>query len=166
MTEANFHVEKFSITKGIPIAKDDLWTIICALEEYGAAGHPVGNAIFSAGVQQLAESWLKFKASGSVRMLNGSETGGLCGEVSLPGEVGQYHLICLGSRRYLERHKVAFWPEECATDDEGAINVHVARDGIHVGTISLVVSQSFPGALQFRATYLLMIGRTPFEQRR
>lgn len=117
--------------------------MICALEEYGASGHPVGNAIFSAGVQQLAESWLEFKTSGSVRMVNDSESGGLCGEVSLPGEEGQYHSICLGSRRYLERHKVAFWPEEYVTDDASAINVHVAKDGTYLGTISLVVSQSF-----------------------
>lgn len=131
--------------------------MICALEEYGASGHPVGNAIFSAGVQQLADSWLKFKTSGSVRMANDSESGGLSGEVSLTGEGGQYHSICLGSRRYLERHKVAFWPEEDVLEDASAINVHVARDGTYVGTISLVVSQALWHKLWFWMIYLLTI---------
>lgn len=142
MTEARFQIERFSITKRGPFDKDELWTMICALEESGASGHPVGIAIFSAGIQQLGESWLKFKISGSVRKIDDSGSGGLSGEVSLTGEEGQYHSIVLGSKRYLKLHKVTFWPEEGVNDDESAINVHVARDGTFVGTMSLVVSQT------------------------
>lgn len=143
LTEARFQIEKFSITKRGPLDKDELWTMVCALEESGASGHPVGNAIFSAGIQQLGESWLKFKASGSVRNNDNSGNGGLSGEVSLTGEEGQYHSIVLGNRTYLERHKVTFWPGELegVTEDESAIIVHVARDGTYAGTISILVSQ-------------------------
>lgn len=114
--------------------------MICALEEYGASGHPIGNAIFSAGVQQLSEKWLRFKAEGSVRMTNDPDGGGLSGQVSLNGQDGVYHSVALGTRRYLKQHEVHFLPDD-GLADESAINVHVAKDGIYAGTISLVVGQ-------------------------
>lgn len=113
----------------------------CALEEYGACGHPVGNAIFSAGVQQLGESWSEFKKFGSVRAANKSESGGLSGHVSLSGDDEKYHLIVLGSKRYLEGHQVACWKREGPPEDESAIFVHAAVDGIYAGTFSLIVSR-------------------------
>lgn len=114
----------------------------CALEEYGASGHPVGNAIFSAGVQQLGESWVEFKKIGSVRaVVDNSESGGLSGYVSLRGDDKIYHAIVLGSERYLERQQVACWTRQGLSDDEGTIFVHAAVDGIYAGTFSLTVSQ-------------------------
>lgn len=113
----------------------------CALEEHGASGHPVGNAIFSAGVQQLGEAWVKFKKTGSVRAVDNSESGGLSGYVSLRGDDMRYHTIALGSERYLERQQVACWTRQGLSDDEGTISVHAAVDGIYAGTFSLIVSQ-------------------------
>lgn len=113
----------------------------CALEEYGASGHPVGNAIFSAGVQQLGESWVEFKKFGSVRAANNSESGGLSGYVSLTGHDMRYHSIVLGSEKYLERQKVSCCPRQGLYDDEGTIFVHAAVDGIYAGTFSITVSQ-------------------------
>lgn len=113
----------------------------CALEEHGASGHPVGNAIFSAGVQQLGESWVEFKKIGSVRAVDNSESGGLSGYVSVRGGDMRYHTVVLGSEKYLERQKVACWTRQGLSDDEGTIFVHAAVDGIYVGTFSLIVSQ-------------------------
>lgn len=115
----------------------------CALEEYGASGHPVGNAIFSAGVQQLGESWIEFKKFGSVRAANNSDSGGLSGYVSLGGDDKKHHSIVLGSKVYLERHQVPCWAGEGLSDDESTIFVHAAVDGIYAGTFSLVVSGLF-----------------------
>lgn len=134
-------MEKLTIPARVSLTEDDLWTMICALEEYGASGHPVGNAIFSAGVQRLGESWIEFKNFGFVQAANDPDSGGLSGSVSLNGEKDQRHSIVLGSRRYLERHKVACWSEESLPSDESAIIVHVAVDGVYAGAISLVVSQ-------------------------
>lgn len=113
----------------------------CALEEYGASGHPVGNAIFSAGIQRLGESWMQFKRFGSVRAASTSKYGGLSGHVSLEGDNMKYHSIILGSKEYLKRHHVACWTPEGSSDDESAILVHAAVDGIYAGTFSLVVSK-------------------------
>lgn len=112
----------------------------CALEEYGAYGHPVGNAIFSAGVQHLGESWVEFTRFGSVRAESNSESGGLSGYVSLKGDDVRYHFV-LGSENYLERNKVSRWTRQGLYDDEGTIFVHAAVDGIHAGTFSIAVSQ-------------------------
>lgn len=114
----------------------------CALEEHGASGHPVGNAIFSAGVQQLGEAWIEFKKNGSVRAANHSENAGLSGYVSLRGDDKRYHAIVLGSKRYLERHQVARWTVNGLSDDESAIFVHVAVDGVYAGTFSIIVSKA------------------------
>lgn len=113
----------------------------CALEEYGASGHPIGNAIFSAGVQQLGDSWIEFKKFGSVRTANNSESGGLSGYVSLTGRDKKYYSFILGSKRYLERHGVACWKGEGLSDDESAIFVHAAVDGVYAGTFSLTVGR-------------------------
>lgn len=114
----------------------------CALEEHGASGHPVGNAIFTAGIQQLGEAWIEFKKIGSVRAANHSENGGLSGYVSLRGDDKNCRAVVLGSKRYLERHQVARWTVKGLSDDESAIFVHVAVDGVYAGTFSIIVSEA------------------------
>lgn len=138
----------------------------CALEEYGAYGHPVGNAIFSAGVQKLGESWIEFKKFGSVRAANNSESGGLSGHVSLNGDDKKYHSIVLGSKRYLEGSQVACWKGEGLPGDESAIFVHAAVDGIYAGTFSLVVSPVHAVcAILFGLLMQLPLSRTVSGQR-
>lgn len=128
--------------KRSPFTQGELWTMACALEEYGASGHPVGNVIFSAGVQLLGESWIEFKKFGSVHAVNNAEIGGLSGYVSLRGDNKKFHSIVLGSKRYLERHQVvACRTGEGHFDDEGTILVHAAVDGSYAGTFFLSVSQ-------------------------
>lgn len=131
----------------------------CALEEFGASGHPVGNAIFSSGVQQLGESWVEFKKFGSVCAANNPESGGLSGYVSLRGDDMTYHSIVLGSEKYLERQNVSCCPRQGLCDDEGTIFVHAAVDGIYAGTFSITVSQIITAMLLLWTLYVPNIAK-------
>lgn len=131
----------------------------CALEEYGASGHPVGSAIFSAGVQQLGESWVEFKKFGSVSAANSSESGGLSGIVSLRGDDMRYHFV-LGSEKYLKWNKVSCWTRQGQYDDEGTIFVHAAVDGTHAGTFTITVSQILTKMLILWTPMYLTLPRT------
>lgn len=142
LTEMCLGVEEFYMNDNTKHTKHDLWTMICALEEYGAAGHPVGTAIFAAGLKELGASWLEFKAHGSVRKSQYAEVGGLSGEVALRCQDEPYHSVCVGSRRYLESCSVVGLGDKAQSREkaDGTILVHLAVDGVYTATLTLSVS--------------------------
>nr|RBQ94951.1 hypothetical protein FVER53263_10970 [Fusarium verticillioides] len=109
----------------------EFWTYICAVEEGSVTSHPLGRAIFTAGVSHLDRPWSETKALVESRNIASESGKGVSGEVSIGQE--PWRRVDIGSMRYLLSCGVSDLPVVSEGQDS-VIAVYVAVDRKFAGT--------------------------------
>ncbi|KAF5248153.1 hypothetical protein FANTH_6083 [Fusarium anthophilum] len=133
LTRATLDITDFETTKAWKKPITEFWTYICALEERSITSHPIGRAIFTAGVSHLNGPWSEAKALVETRNIATESGKGVSGEVSLGQE--PWRRVDIGSMRYLGSCGVSNLPATSEGKDSGVVSVYVAVDGKYAGTI-------------------------------
>lgn len=138
LTEAAIEVEDHVICSQWSSRRDDLLTLICALEEQDTAGHPIGKAIFRAGIKQLGQSWTIYKDLEREINSFSMSTRGVSGQVQL--EIGENYDVVVGSLNYLQASSIPIATDlSFRSSRHGCIAVYVAVDGALASTLYLTV---------------------------
>ncbi|KAF4458767.1 P-type ATPase [Fusarium albosuccineum] len=133
LTRATLDVSSFQISKRWSQHTTDFWTYICAVEEHTVTTHPLGRAVFSAGVTHLDEPWLESKAQVRTESVVSEPGKGVSGDVSIGQQPWQH--VTIGSMRYLQSCGILDLPEQPQQADYGVIAVHVGIDYAYAGTL-------------------------------
>jgi hypothetical protein len=115
----------------------EFWTYVCAVEERSVTSHPIGRAIFTAGVRYLDGPWLETKALIETRNIATEAGKGVSGEVSIGQE--PWRRVDIGSMRYLLSCGVSDSPVVSVEQGSGIIAVYVAIDRKYAGTLYVAV---------------------------
>lgn len=127
----------FETTKAWKKPVTEFWTYVCAVEERSVTSHPIGRAVFTAGVSHLNGPWSETKAFVETRNITSESGKGVSGEVSLGQE--PWRRVDIGSRRYLLSCGVSHLPVISQGQDGSAIAVYVAIDRTYAGTLYVTV---------------------------
>lgn len=140
LTRASLDITDFETTKAWKKPITEYWTYVCAVEERSVTSHPIGRAVFTAGVSHLNGPWSETKALVETRNITSESGKGVSGEVSLGQE--PWRRVDIGSRRYLLSCGVSDLLVVCQGQNSGAIAVYVAVDSIYAGTLYVTVYNS------------------------
>ncbi|KAF4341689.1 P-type ATPase [Fusarium beomiforme] len=133
LTRAMLDITHFETTKAWKRPIAEFWTYICAVEERSVTNHPIGRAVFTAGVSHLDAAWPEIKAHVESRNITSESCKGVSGEVSLGQE--PWRRVDIGNMRYMLSCDVSDLPDERQKQDCGMIQVHVAIDRKYAGTL-------------------------------
>ncbi|SCO49173.1 related to P-type ATPase [Fusarium fujikuroi] len=133
LTRAILDVTDFETTKALKKPITEFWTYTCAVEERSVTSHPIGRAVFTAGVSHLDGPWSETKAFVETRNITTESGKGVSGEVSLGQE--PWRRVDIGSRRYLLSCGVSDLPVISQGQGGGAIAVYVAIDRTYAGIL-------------------------------
>lgn len=95
--------------------------------------HPLGRAIFSAGVTHLDNSWVEAKMDLCTEGVRVEPGMGISGDVSIASQPWQH--VTIGSLRYLQSCGILDLPETSQESDHGVIAVHIGVDYAYAGTL-------------------------------
>ncbi|KAK6387341.1 hypothetical protein LTS17_000608 [Exophiala oligosperma] len=140
LTEGNFEVESITMHPAWKGKEAMLWTLVCALEEHEANGHPIGVALFKKGLQETSAGWLKSVARPSLSDTVSVPGRGVAGKVGIENAHGSSsrHRVCIGNQEFLRENSVASSLDtESVKPQVPGIAVHIGVDGILVATIQL-----------------------------
>ncbi|KAF5645828.1 P-type ATPase [Fusarium tjaetaba] len=133
LTRAVLDITDFETTEAWKKPITEFWTYICAAEEGSVTSHPIGRAIFTAGVNHLNGPWSETKSLIESRNIASESGKGVSGEVSLGQE--PWRRVDIGSTRYLLSCGVSDLPGVSEGQDSGLIAVYVAIDRTYAGTL-------------------------------
>lgn len=140
LTRAMLDITDIETTKAWKKPITEFWTYTCAVEERSVTSHPIGRAVFTAGVSHLDGPWSETKAFVETRNITTESGKGVSGEVSLGQE--PWRRVDIGSRRYLLSCDVSDLPVISQEQDGGAIAVYVAIDRTYAGILYVTVCDS------------------------
>jgi cation transport ATPase len=153
LTKATLDVSSFQTSKAWTHHTTDFWTYICAVEEHTMSTHPLGRAIFSAGVTHLDNPWVEAKMDLCTEGVTVEPGMGISGDVSIASQPWQH--VTIGSLRYLQSCGILDLPEMSQESDRGVIAVHIGIDYTYAGTLLITV------CFAFLLGYWLTKNRTP-----
>ena len=153
LTKATLDVSSFQTSKTWTHHMTDFWTYICAVEEHTMSTHPLGRAIFSAGVTHLDNPWVEAKMDICTEGVTVEPGMGISGDVSIASQPWQH--VTIGSLRYLQSCGILDLPEMSQESDRGVIAVHIGIDYTYAGTLLITV------CFAFLLGYWLTKNRTP-----
>ncbi|WAO91618.1 HMA domain-containing protein [Fusarium falciforme] len=130
---ATLDVSRFQTSKTWAHHTADFWTYICAIEEHTMSTHPLGRAIFSAGVAHLDDPWVEAKMDLCTEGVMVEPGMGISGDVSIASQPWQH--VTIGSLRYLQSCGILDLPETPQETDRGVISVHIGIDYTYAGTL-------------------------------
>ncbi|RKL39859.1 hypothetical protein BFJ72_g6588 [Fusarium proliferatum] len=142
LTRAILDVTDIETTKAWKKPITEFWTYTCAVEERSVTSHPIGRAVFTAGVSHLDGPWSETKAFVETRNITTESGKGVSGEVSLGQE--PWRRVDIGSRRYLLSCGVSDLPVISQEQDGGAIAVYVAIDSTYAGILYVTLTGDMP----------------------
>ncbi|KAI8663273.1 HMA domain-containing protein [Fusarium keratoplasticum] len=133
LTKATLDVSRFQTSKTWAHHTADFWTYICAIEEHTMSTHPLGRAIFSAGVAHLEDPWVEAKMDLCTEGVMVEPGMGISGDVSIASQPWQH--VTIGSLRYLQSCGILDLPEPPQESGCGVISVHIGIDYTYAGTL-------------------------------
>ncbi|KAF4951037.1 hypothetical protein FGADI_7774 [Fusarium gaditjirri] len=80
LTNARLDVANLETTQALKKRATELWTYICAVEEHSVTSHPIGRAVFTAGVNHLDGAWSETKVLLESRNIKSESGKGVTGQ--------------------------------------------------------------------------------------
>lgn len=150
LTEGNFAVENATLHPAWKGKEVMLWTLVCALEEQEANGHPIALALFKKGLQEIDVGWLNSIDRPKLYETVSVPGRGVAGKICIENAHGSSscHRVCIGNQEFLRENSVASDLETTTIKSPSAgIAVHIGVDGIHVAILRLQVGVCPTGSL-------------------